>query len=1057
METNRREFLKQVILAGGLVFIPPYLLESCKKGEKLSDSFISGADTPFGVWRQIKDLLEKSPDHLIGRRKALIAEGDPKAMTEFVRDCFQIIAKPSQFNNASDLEFNSTLFGTEGALRSGLATPREKAEILKDMLIEAGFEARLVREEIDLSEKEVNRIVFRNYIPDFNLPFDGEQLKKWQKQMGTKSAKGKVNQLPDLEKEADKLADILMGQIEDFDYEKINKKLNIPEFVNTVAFKDKDSGEDVYAHVFDPEVPFGNLHPKNKADKPRDINSNIGGLKKTVKISLKSRNAFEDKKETELLSGEWKLEDLLGSMIFLQFLNNMDFKSQATSKISQITSVTPSLSFQKIGASQEFMEENSVLGEPINLNGRNVLKEFGNEDLNQEIPFTEDAKSDTTEAGDPEIKKDSIIAAPVSSESTDEIQKKNESFLKIKEGVAKDVTELEVNAIPMVYPQVKLEIHPKDSNGNIIGGLKASDFLITDNELQAAGFMESVSGYPKILFLHDVSLSMPSEYRHKEPLNSFLDGMMKRIKEVFPSAKIKTQDTQSNLYTSLLKGKQSDYDLVIYATDGDNDDTFNPEYSSVYESGKPAIILEAKPGNYRYEGLKKNIQNLISVSAETQEEAMEMIRDVMADLSFPPYIMVYNAENEKADHKVLVELNGFDIKGEATYKFFEKNDQFLGSRITGLYLTVQVSRMNLSIKRILAGWDDSKTAKPTRSDVDEVREMLLGGSVFYFEGEGATMSLRLTEYIETLLSNEGWFNAQKEGKTEEAIELLEKGTLSYPAVLLTMMQPLPHAFTEKSATMPDGFRSCILKIKPGLIENNSTFSFDYLPTSNYQTISPNADGKFNFKENLKKTATFGILESAVFSESTFSLLKNQPITITSKLKDHPDFGWKYLNNFKSQAGSGGLIYLDKEQKSDAYYNVYGKTGEVLSLLADGTGGGKSQEQQLLELKAVMEAYKDFFSKIQAGMTVTGVGTFPLGVVAAYSKTLIQLYGAASEAIILMNNANVDEQVNAALAGLACEVAKSIIYVMAGPAGNTMDWIEGVVNLLGGEFEFISCS
>src|SRR5699024_9203095 len=104
------------------------------------------------------EVLEKSPDHLPGQRKALIASKDPKAMAEFVRDCFQPLPTSSFMRDLG----RNIFYGTETALRCGIATPREKAEILKDMLVEAGFEARVILENTEISEKRIKEIAFRN-------------------------------------------------------------------------------------------------------------------------------------------------------------------------------------------------------------------------------------------------------------------------------------------------------------------------------------------------------------------------------------------------------------------------------------------------------------------------------------------------------------------------------------------------------------------------------------------------------------------------------------------------------------------------------------------------------------------------------------------------------------------------------------------------------------------------------------------------------------------------------------------------------------------------------
>ena len=88
----------------------------------------------------------------------------------------------------------------------------------------------------------------------------------------------------------------------------------------------------------------------------------------------------------------------------------------------------------------------------------------------------------------------------------------------------------------------------------------------------------------------------------------------------------------------------------------------------------------------------------------------------------------------------------------------------VGNRIIGLYLEVKIGSKS-PIKRVLAGWDYDvdRYATPNKQMAEEVHEMLLGGAVMAFEREGATLSLQLTEYLKTLMSNQKWYEAVPKG------------------------------------------------------------------------------------------------------------------------------------------------------------------------------------------------------------------------------------------------------------------------------------------------------
>lgn len=103
-ETSRREFIRQIMLSGALLGISPYLLSciGCSEDEVEAINLpnlplMQSAEAPFGIWRQMIQTLEKSPDHLLGRRKALIAAKNPEEMIKFVRDNIQIRATTKNF------------------------------------------------------------------------------------------------------------------------------------------------------------------------------------------------------------------------------------------------------------------------------------------------------------------------------------------------------------------------------------------------------------------------------------------------------------------------------------------------------------------------------------------------------------------------------------------------------------------------------------------------------------------------------------------------------------------------------------------------------------------------------------------------------------------------------------------------------------------------------------------------------------------------------------------------------------------------------------------------
>ena len=73
-----------------------------------------------------------------------------------------------------------------------------------------------------------------------------------------------------------------------------------------------------------------------------------------------------------------------------------------------------------------------------------------------------------------------------------------------------------------------------------------------------------------------------------------------------------------------------------------------------------------------------------------------------------------------------------------------------------MYLDLKVG--NTLTKRVLAGWYPvtQNNQKPTKAHFVDVKSLILGGTTFYFEGEGPTLTTSLVDMLKFKLSTRGW-------------------------------------------------------------------------------------------------------------------------------------------------------------------------------------------------------------------------------------------------------------------------------------------------------------
>lgn len=1001
IDSTRRDFIKQMGIVGLVAGLPPALWNCSSESTGYKGTGIA----PYSVWEEMLLAMQTSPDHLEGRMNMLIQEGNPEAMFHFVRD--EIYLMPTAPNVLRALG-KTMRYGIRGVLRYGYATPREKAELLHAMFTRANIQSSVVYERTNFEPDDVPAFFYRPVERTFAPLVDKKTLTRWSKEMNGENSKSKViNPDPDLS-ESKKLADRLWDLIPEkekirahaFDFRWDNSRTPAVEF--------EWEGEIKYTHLFDASVAFGSLKNPDGRVSPAEEAEYID---EKINISVTYRTGINPQLENELISASWDAHELVGNQIVCSFLHGLDLEKQLTTSVGNLRVFTPALSFQSFSADKAFMEARSFLGNPVTLEGKII-----------------DVSGEKANIG-----------------SSTLLPKPNANL-------QKEIQQIDLKAIPGSYPMVKLHVSPLDEKGVIIEGLSASDFSVSDNETPVQALLESNRKTPGVLILYDTSLSMPNAYSGKN-MDTFVDNLKNSILTKFPDTRISTWKTNSDLYTWLTKASYTSNDLIIFATDGDNGDTYNASKMEMLRFGPPAIVLNVTNTTGRsqkeaFENMAKATNGLV-LNAKDQGKTIANISKFMEEMDIPPYVFTYYASGKNIPHKVLVTADDQRIQSDDEYTFdvIPDKDTEAGEQIIGLYLNVQVGRQ--SIRRVLAGWDNliDRNRKPYFGDFNDVKNMFLGNMLIAVEGEGPTLSSALCDILNYRLSTRKWGEAIIQNDVEKAVVAFAEGGYIYDEALASLMAPLQNAVTSKSFTFAAGPRIAVIKTWPGINKERSSLNFDYLPTSNYVTLT--SDPNEGFKITVEKTAQMAMLENYFFSESTFSLLASKNIVsshearnadwFTQLYREGPDARFWYENILRGDS----IRFFDRSGSEKAFWRIDERTGELYGILPDLSGGGTNHIQaQLDELSRVMNMYSLIFS-------AAGVGSLPIGIVQAYGMMLVKLYAIASEAIIIMDTTGMDEKVIAAMQQFACNVKKEIILATMGPVGTAISGLDNLIGLMGG--------
>jgi len=1005
LATTRREFLQQISLLGAASLIPLSFF-SCSKDTAGIDYQGTGL-APYKVWEEMLMAIKTSPDFLEGRMVDLIKKGNPKEMLAFVRD--EIYLMPPDSRSLRGLE-KTMVSGIKGVLRSGFATPREKAELLSQMFNKAGFEAAVVYEETNFKEEEIRNFFFKPFERIFEPLVNQKILDRWQKELQVTPNKEQNFQIDVSERESKDLASHLFtflpkaesGKLHKFNFNWDNRK--------TPCVKLKQELENKYAHLFDPSVPFGFLKEGAQA-KTKNADPAVFTDKK-IGIALSvSRGDIE---EREIVRGEWLLHELIGNQLVVQFASGLNLFQQLTTSIGSLQTFTPLLALQSFSMKREELAANSYTGKTVTLQGDVIETE------NEEI---------------------SINGIPLSIQPDKTLQKK--------------VEKLDITAIPGKFPFVKFQISPEDEMGQMVEGLSASVFNIKVNDKSVTAFMQNNKKTPKVILMYDASLSMPKSYYGKN-MTIFVNELEKQILENYPAANIQKWPTSSKLYTWLHKASSTDCDLIIFATDGDQNDENKPEWQATYQSGAPAIILNVKNSSRphhlsTFESMAKSTNGLV-INAENQTETKKRIVDYLKQLAIPPYVFTYNMPEKDLKNKVSVSIDSERIAAETQFEFsiFPGDATPLGSELSGIYLSISYD--NKTTKKTLAGYDPivHKSRTPNQRDFLDVRSLLLGGAFLSVEGQGPTIANRMADLLNYKLSSREWGEALLRNEIKDAREAYENGIYFYDDKMASLMQPLQNTVTNRSLTFATGPRIGIIKNKIGVGMPFSSVSFDYLQTSNFVTLAE--DPQEAFRINMHKTAQMALLENRLFEETTLSLLKNQSLIEVQKAKEInwfrerfkdpvDEYFWKEII-FK---GTSSYKIVDQSAKTKAFWEINKITGELYGMLSNDTAGGVQRIQQ--QLDEILKAMDTYLLLLGAMSARSGI---PLAIVGGYGKTLVKLYAIASEALVVMDTSGMDEQIKIALAELACETYKTIVLGLYGNAGTAIGGIEYLIGMITGK-------
>lgn len=880
----------------------------------------------FDTWGSLRRSIRNSPDHLPARADRLVAEADPEAIYEFVRDAIGTLPPRTIGLQGAERQMR---WGARGTLRAGAGTPRAKAELLASLYRRAGFEAAVVQGHPD-EDVDLRAAILRPLDRAFDPSVSSSELSEWITDLGGTLP---VPPLPVLDSDGSQ-TDALVGHLtpliepeslpNEFDW---SEPAFIPLVRVTIA------GEVTYAN---PLVVTGRFGRPYTTDEPVDSDS---AASLPVHVTLSARRADGDGALVPLVQGDWSAEDLVGRQLRLQFVPDGDIETNLSLPFDSPRTFTPVLALEGSDLSAQAIHDLSVAGSSITPSG-DVVERLDDGSL----------RIDGQRVG--------------AGERSMELESK--------------VHDVAVTASTAEYPLVQLEVRATTETGESVEGLPASSFSVEEDGAAVPFWLvQNTAPSPRVLLLFDDSDSVPEQFRGAGAFD-LGHSVAEEIHRRAPDARFRvaavnggaafagswTDDLSalddqlttydgygSDLWTALADAMDADPTAVVFITDADPVDELTDDLESHIRNRAPVVTIGVGPYVQTNLDTFASMTGGVSVPVSDRSEAVDAVVDFVNSDDVPAYTLVYEApDGESGSRTVRVSIRDTDIAATASY---DAKDPGTGGRLAGLYLTVDVG--DSSVVRTLAGLPrEQPIEQATPGDVEEVDASLFGSAVLSFEGAGPTLSQWLDDALSAKLTLRPLVDAVQARDKQQILAALEQGYRPWTPELM-MVQTLPeNDDPARAVTFPTSLRVSLVVDQPRF-GDGFVRRVDILPLGPLASIA--RDGETAWEETLRQSARIAVAESATLKTSTLSLLGSESLAV-----NEPDFlrtlpsdldgavrdQWNAATRFLPW---DDILLIPNDGEPVAFWAVNKKTGSLLGVLDDGSGGARERRELMQQLRS----------------------------------------------------------------------------------------------------------
>ncbi|MGC5220966.1 twin-arginine translocation signal domain-containing protein [Micromonospora sp. DT81.3] len=967
----------------------------------------------FDAMAELREAVRGSPDHLVAAAAAAVAAKDAEALFRLVRD--RVATYPAGSRSTGDL-VRGIRWGTRATLRGGAGTPREKADLLAELCVEAGYEAEVVR--VAVTSDGSARMFEPLRRPVFEPAIERSRLAIVRRSLGLTEA---VTVPPPLDPGgtnskslANQLLRLLPAQPQAQEPFSVAAVSALP-MVRVVRGGDTLLADPTGDLGFAPLGARGYGNPQAAE-----------GLLDIEVLVEAARSDAPDRRFT-LVRGQWSAADVAGRRLYVGFVPPAESLEEFTAiRPRDVGVVVPVLTVRGNEMEPEESRALSVQGTPVTLGGQ--LVDIGSADGKTRI--------------------DGEVVGAAGTDPT----------------VVARVASVEISIRAAGFPTIDAALRVVDGDGRMVEGLSAAAFQIVEEGTPVGHTLtRSIAPPPRILILLDGSGSIPEEFRESGAA-VVIRQLAERLliadaRSTFRVAMVDGEDATesgdwtsnldelaqqatrrsgfgSQLWESLADARSLGATTIVFITDGAATDGTDPitvpprEIAARVRTGPPTIVIGVGDVDEAGLDLLGDAGGLGAFPVADQAAAVNAVLDALAKNPEPPYRLRYVAPVTGPEtRRVEVRVVGTQVLGRTTYEVPALEDRAALPALSGLYLTVKVGRWEA--RRVLAGIDtDNDKQVITPRDTERVHRALFGTHIIGFEASAPSVAVVLDDVSSSTLALRPLTEATT--RTQRLTAL---------AALPNIETPLLHAVTVPLSQSGDiltyeaGLRATLYRDIQIPLENDRAQrvrGVDILQVTGFMTTDP--DPTTAFATTARRTARLALFEAHSFPVSTEAGLTGKQLvpagsSISTALAGSDRRAIAAMIAMIQPWGSPRHLLVPADATPTAAWLLDSANGSVFGLLADGSGGGSDVQ----DIEDTFSAAEDLLSAADlAGdmASLLGFGGFSF-----IGGVWLQLESAKvkklKEATLMIATLQPPAEDITDLSDLACNLAQGTAFEAAG--------------------------